>query len=377
VSQTGGAANQSGQAAEARTSRLPEAPIAVVGGGLIGLSIAWELARAGWRVAVFEKNLVGGEASWAGAGMLSPGGEIEGPSPLASLALESRALYRQFVLELEKASGLTIDYQECGSLDLAYSPGELQALESRAIEQEAGGIHSKAVSAQHIRAFWPRLQGADLAGGRFYANDAIVNPRELTLALATACRKLDVPVQQSCAVTRVRVLETAVEVEAACGSGRYEAVVIAAGAWSSSIPLESVPHIPAAEPVKGHLIGYQQPEQTCPTIVRHGSTYLLQRTSGLLIVGASVEHVGFDRAVRHEVAAGLAEQAAFVFPHLGETTPSQTWIGFRPGSDAVHIESWHSKRLYLAYGHYRNGILLAPVTGKKIAAQITANLRTR
>lgn len=341
------------------------------------MCVAWELARAGWRVAVFEKNLVGGEASWAGAGMLSPGGEIEGPSLLASLALESRALYRQFVFELEKASGFAIDYRECGALDLAYSPGELQALESRAAEQESGGIHSKAVSAQHIQAFWPRLRGADLAGGRFYANDAIVNPREVMLALAAACQKHGVRVLQSCVVTRVRVSETAVELEAACGSGQYEAVVIAAGAWSSSITLEGVPHIPTAEPVKGHLIGYQQPEQTCPTIVRHGSTYLLQRASGLLIVGASVEHVGFDREVRHEVVAGLAERAAFVFPHLGETTPSETWIGFRPGSDFVHIEAWHSKRLYLAYGHYRNGILLAPVTGKRIAAQVHANLQAR
>lgn len=355
-------------------SRLPKTSIAVMGGGLIGMSVAWELARAGWRVAVYEKNLVGGEASWAGAGMLSPGGEMEGPSPLASLALQSRELYRPFVQELEEASGLAIDYQECGALDLAYSPSELQVLAARGAEQQAGGIVSKAVSAEHILAFWPRLRREGLAGGRFYPNDAIVNPRELMIALAAACRKRDVTVRQNCAVTRVRVLETAVEVEAACGSGSYDAVVIAAGAWSSEVAIEGVPRIPEAEPVKGHLIGYQQPEQTCTTIVRHGRTYLLQRASGLLIAGASVEHVGFDRQVRREVVAELAQEAAFVFPHLGETTPSETWIGFRPGSDALHIEAWHSKRLHLAYGHYRNGILLAPATGQRVAAEISANL---
>ena len=91
-------------------------------------------------------------------------------------------------------------------------------------------------------------------------------------------------------------------------------------------------------------------------------------------MGASVEHVGFDREVRHEVTAALAERAALVFPHLGETTPSETWIGFRHGSDCVHIEAWHSKRLYLAYGHYRNGILLAPVTAKRVAAEMRTNL---
>jgi glycine oxidase len=354
-----------------------EASIAVMGGGLIGMSVAWELARAGCRVTVFEKNQVGGEASWAAAGMLSPGGEMEGPSSLASLALQSRELYRQFVQDLEEASGLAIDYQECGALDLAYSRSELQALEGRAAEQQTGGIHSKAVSAEHILAFWPRLRRAGLAGGRFYANDAIVNPREVTIALAAACRNLDVTVRQNSAVTRVRVLETAVEVEAACGGGRFDAIVIAAGAWSSSVALEGVPRVPQAEPVKGHLIGYQQPDQTCTTIVRHGRTYLLQRANGLLIAGASVEHVGFDREVRSEITAELAQEAAFVFPHLGETTPTESWVGFRPASDALHIEAWHSTRLHLAYGHYRNGILLAPVTAKRIAAQVHAHLQAR
>lgn len=356
-------------------SALPEASIAVIGGGLIGMSAAWELARAGWRVAVFEKNLAGGEASWAGAGMLSPGGEIEGPSPLASLALESRALYHEFVSGLEHASGLAIDYQECGALDLAYSASELRELEARATGQEAGAIHSKAVSARHILTFWPRLRSEDLAGGRFYANDAIVNPRELMVALAAACRKLDVRVVQNCPVTQIRVLDRAVMVEAGAGAGSYEAAVIAAGAWSGSIAVEGVPRVPDAEPVKGHLIGYQQPEQTCTTIVRHGGTYLLQRANGLLIAGASVERVGFDRSVSDTIARELASAAAFVFPHLGETTPSEIWVGFRPGSNALHIEAWHSKRLYLAYGHYRNGILLAPVTAKRIATYVSTNLR--
>ena len=110
---------------------------AIIGGGLIGLSIAWDLARGGRRVTIYEKNRIGGEASWAAAGMLSPGGEVEGQSALASLAIESRNLYTQFVRELEQASGLAIDYQECGGLDLAYSPEDLQALEVRARAQES------------------------------------------------------------------------------------------------------------------------------------------------------------------------------------------------------------------------------------------------
>lgn len=355
--------------------RLPEASVAVVGGGIIGLSIAWQLAHEGQRVAIFEKNLVGGEASWAGAGMVSPGGEVEERSVLAELAAESRELYGEFIRDLEQASGLAIDYQECGGLEAAYSAGELQLLDERAEIQASAGIESKPVSKDQIVAFWPRIRREGLRGGRFYPQDAIVNPREAMVALAAACRNSGVEIVQNCAVQGIAVARNGVRVQAESSGGDYEAAVIAAGAWSSQIAIEGVAPIPKAEPVKGHLIGYQQPAQVCNTIVRHGHTYLLQRANGLLIVGSSIEHAGFDRDLRPEIVARLRERAGFVLPHLAEIAPTEAWIGFRPESDALHIEAWHSERLYLAYGHYRNGILLAPVTAKKIVQEISANLQ--
>lgn len=358
-------------------SPLAEGSIALVGGGIIGLSIAWRLAQGGWPVVLLEKNLIGGEASWAGAGMLSPGGEVEGPSELAALAIESRSLYSEFVRELEEGSGLSIDYQECGALDVAYSGEEFEALEVRAASQARAGIISKPVAAGRIAAFWPRIRKEGLAGGRFYPNDAIVDPREVVLALAANCRKAGVTVLQHCEVRRAAVKENGVVVETSCPRAMFEAVVIAAGAWSNGIAMDGVPPVPSAEPVRGHLIAYQQPAQTCNTIVRHGHTYLLQRANGLLIAGASVEHAGFDRELRPEIIAGLAERASFVFPHLRDTTPTDAWIGFRPASNALHLERWHSDRLYLAYGHYRNGILLAPVSAKRIADQVNLNLQAR
>lgn len=351
--------------------------IAVAGGGIIGMSIAWRLAQAGWAVAVYEKGSIGGEASWAAAGMLAPGGEIDMPSPLASLAIESRQLYPAFVQELEEASERAIDYQECGGLELAYSPDELEILEHRSKRQCDLGIHSKPVTASQVSVFWPRVRQKALAGARFYPGDAIVNPREVVFALAAASRKWGVSVEQNCAVSRARLLPDCVEVETAAGRQRHDAVVVAAGAWSSSILIDGAKPAPVAEPVKGHLIGYQQPDQTCNTIVRHGHLYLFQRASGLLIAGASVEHVGFDREIQLPVIASLAQRAAFVLPHLAETTPSESWVGFRPASDALHIGSWHSPRLYLAYGHFRNGILLAPVTAQRISAEINASLGMR
>jgi glycine oxidase len=354
-----------------------ESSIAIAGGGIIGLSIAWRLAQSGWHVDVFDQGEIGGEASWAAAGMLSPGGEFEGPSDLAVLAIESRRMYSGFVRELEQASGLSIDYQECGALDLAYSSEELESLELRATSQADLGILSKPLTAEQVSVFWPRVRTEHLTGARFYPEDAVVNPREIVSALAAACRALTVSLVPHCRITRIDVSDRAVGVESGRGYQTYDAAVVAAGAWSSAIRLNGAIPMPAVEPVKGHLIGYRQPEQVCNTIVRRGHLYLLQRANGLLIAGSTVERVGFDRDVRSAVVAELASGAGFVFPHLLETASSEAWTGFRPGSDRLQLGAWHSPRLYLAYGHYRNGILLAPVTAQKLTSEISANLQKR
>ena len=346
--------------------------IAVAGGGIIGLSIAWRLAQRGIRVTVFDKGEIGGEASWAAAGMLSPGGEVESPSEFASLVVRSRVLYPAFVRELQDSTKLAIDYQECGALDLAFSRQEADALESRAALQAEMGIESKSVTPNTVRAFWPRVRDEGLIASRFYPNDAVVNPREVVLALASACRTLGVSIAQHCALEGADISEAQTSIKTSTGLSSFDALVIAAGAWSDSIRASGVPTIPSARPVKGHLIGYQQPLQTCNTIIRRGHTYVIQRANGLLVVGASTELVGFNRDVDSGITGALAQSASFLLPHLSETTPSETWIGFRPGSDQLHIGPWHSKRLYLAYGHLRNGILLAPLTADRVAEQISA-----
>ncbi len=326
------------------------------------MSIAWRLAQAGFNVTVNEKARIGGEASWAGAGMLAPGGEFEEDSELARLAVESRDLYRQFIEELQSESGVNIDFQETGALDLAYSDEELTCLAQRAERQTAFGIPSRRVTTEQIATFWPRVRKQNLAGGYFYPGDAAVNPRDVMAALRMACSKAGVTVKEHSEVTTINPAD-------------QEALVIAAGAWSGSINVSGLPPLPSSQPVRGHLLGYKQPEQTCNTIVRHGHTYLLQRANGLLIVGATAEHAGFNRDIDQAAVAHLAKQAAQVMPHLAETTPTEIWNGFRPASDTLHIGPWHSPSVYLAYGHYRNGILLAPLTAQRITRQITANLQ--
>ena len=338
------------------------------------MSVAWRLSQAGFAVTVYEKSTIGSEASWAGAGMLAPGGEFEEDSELARMAVASRDLYRGFVEELQGASGVQIDFQESGALELAYTAEELEALNHRAERQRAIGIPSRQVIPEQIGIFWPRLSKEAIAGGYFYPGDASVDPRHVMAALRVACLKTGVKVAEGAEVKSARLNGSTVLL---VDETRYDAVVIAGGAWSGHIWLEGAPALPGSEPIRGHLLGYRQPEQTCSTILRHGDTYLLQRANGLLIVGASVERVGFDRAIDPEAVSQLEKQAALVMPHLSDTTPSEVWNGFRPGSDALHLGAWHSKRVYLAYGHFRNGILLAPLTAQLLVKEISANLQTQ
>jgi glycine oxidase len=360
------------------TADIPN--IAIAGGGIIGLSIAWRLAQRGFRVSVFDQGGFGGEASWAGAGMLSPGGEIDSDAEMARLTIESRALYPSYVRELEEASGYAIDLQEAGALDLAYSEAEWEALEARAERQASIGIHSKVMEANKVPVFWPRLNVDGLYGARFYSNDAVVNPREVVLALCAACTKLGVQLWSSCKVEEAQIKperrRIVLKTRRSAAEG-YDALVIAAGAWSSSIAIDGVEPLPTAEPVRGHLLGYQQPTHTCPTIVRRGHAYFLQRANGLLIAGASMERVGFDRTIASSTVSELIASAGAVFPHLRETEPTEVWTGFRPASKDLQVGRWHSDSLYLAYGHFRNGILLAPLTGQQLAEEISANWGTR
>lgn len=359
-----------------RGPALEPGSIAVVGGGVIGLSVAWRLAQSGWRVTVFDQSKRASEASWAAAGMLAPGGEYDEDSPLVAFGLESRVLYRAFIEELQGESGASIDFQENGALELAYSAGEFAALEAKAALQLTLGIPSKALDTARVAAFWPRVRRDGLYGARFYPEDAVVNPREMTAALVTACTALPVDIKESLRVASVHVEEQSAEVNTDAASFRFDAAVIAAGAWSSGIDITGVPPVPASKPIKGHLVGFHQPEQTCSTIVRDGHLYALQRANGLLIVGASVEDAGWDRSVHENIVEELCREAARIFPHLSETTPTEAWTGLRPGG-TLTVGSWHSPRLWLAYGHYRNGILLAPWTARTLAGQINATLRTR
>ncbi len=342
--------------------------VAVVGGGIIGATIAWRLAQRGARVTVFEARQWGAEASWAAAGMLAPGAEVTALSPWAVMALASARIYADFLRELTAESHTPIDYRPTGGLEVFSGEAELKDLAARAEPQRQLGIASRPVTAAEAMALAPSLRAPAGAEYRFYPDDATVNPRDIMDALRIVCRQA---VREQSPVRAVlwRDERAHVELEAGGDPLVFDAAVLAAGAWSSEVDV-AVP-VPSTFPVRGHLLGYDLPAGSLGPILRRGHTYLLQRTGGALIAGASMEHAGFDRAIDPAIVATLQRNAVALFGQLEGLEP-RPWIGFRPatGSGLPEIRSLSEQapRIWLACGHYRNGILLAPETARRVTA---------
>jgi glycine/D-amino acid oxidase-like deaminating enzyme len=301
----------------------------VVGGGIIGMSIAWRLSQRGVQVEVFDAGRIGGEASWAGAGMLAPGGEVDAPTPLAKLTVDGLRMYPDFVQELEAESGCAIDFRICGAL-------EYTSDDRRATAQAALGIRSERRNSGEV----------------FYPDDAVVDPRDVLPALRIACEKRGVVIHEHHKVERIE--------------GH---AVLAAGAWSSSVATP----VPIAEsfPVRGHLVSYRMEPGSLPAIVRSGDTYILQRKSGLTIAGSNTERVGFDRNPSPDAVAQIDARARRLLPML--PAPYQSWLGFRPATESLEprIGMITGTEIFAAYGHYRNGILLAPITAEIAVKTLT------
>lgn len=327
----------------------------IVGAGIIGLSCAWRLARCGIEVTVFDAGAVGREASWAGAGMLAPGGEMEEDSPLLRMAMCSLAMYPAFVESLREASGIAIDYQRCGAIELALDDAEAEDLEHRAARQAAFGIRSE-----------PAIHpGA--AAARFYPDDALVDPRHIMAALRLACERNGVSIHEHEPV--IEICSDGLGLRTSQAQYHDDGVLIAAGAWSSHL----LPNLPKTTPVRGHLVAWRAQAGVLSTILRHRHTYLLQRDSGTLVAGSSTEHVGFNRTIEEPVVEDIHRRAAQLLPALANMQLAERWNGFRPGieGDIPAIAKLPRAPIWTAFGHYRNGILLAPDTARRIEELIS------
>jgi glycine oxidase len=370
-----------------------------VGGGVIGLSCAWRAARRGARVAVLERAVPPAGATRVAAGMLAPVGELAfGEPELLELTLASAQLYPDFVAELEAASGETTGYTHQGALRIALDRDEAGELRRVHDLQRSLGLEAEWLPPRRCRDLEPGLTPS-FNGGVHAPGEAAVDPRALTRALLVALGSeradADAGIEdrsaadvagvttegQTEAVVRtgtevvagIFAGERLVGVRTAAGEEMYaDAVVLAAGAWSGRTEWLPEHARPPVRPVKGQIVELRSRDGAapCERIVASERVYLVPRPDGRLVVGATTEEQGFDTAVTAGGVHELLREAYRLLPDVAEMELVDSMAGLRPGTpdNLPLIGPGTVEGLILATGHYRNGILLAPLTAEAIAA---------
>jgi glycine oxidase len=347
----------------------------VIGAGVMGLAIAWRLAQAGCRVAVFDRGEAGRGASWAAAGMLAAAVETEpGEEALLPLALESQRLWPEFAGEVEAASGLPVDYRDDGTLVVALTRDDAEQLRHSYEFQTGLGLDIAWLNAAETRRREPHLKPG-IAAAVWSPRDHQVDNRRVVRALGAAAQRAGVELHEHCPVREIALAGgRAAGIVTERGHEPADVVVLAAGAWSRDIGGIPPERRPPVRPIKGQMLALRM-DPAAP-LLRHviwlPRGYLVPRRDGRLIVGGTVEERGFDDNLTAGGILALLEGAWRAVPAIEELPIAETWVGFRPGSrdDAPILGPSGIDGLVVATGHHRNGILLTPVTAAVISAYI-------
>lgn len=348
----------------------------IVGGGVIGLSVAWRAAGRGLRTAVADPAPASG-ASHAAAGMLAPVSEVTyTEEPLLRLGLASLSRWPSFAAELAAEGDLDLDYRADGTLDVAFGADDLAALDDLAAFIDKLGLPAERLTGRECRRLEPML-APSVRGGLLAGGDAWVDPRRVTRALLAAWERLGGVLVRS----RVTGLETASGavsgVRLATGETvGADRVILAAGAWSPT--LEGLPPevVPPVRPIKGQIVRLRSPAPLLGRCVRgvvHGShVYLVPRGDGELVVGATQEEMGFDTRVTAGGLWELLRDARELVPGVTELELSDVVAGLRPGTpdNLPLVGPTLLPGLSLATGHHRGGVLLAPLTADLCLADL-------
>jgi len=354
--------------------------VLVIGGGVIGLVTAWRAAQRGLSVTVLDPEPGGGAAQVA-AGMLAAVTELHyGEEMLLGLNLASARRYPAFVAELTEASGHDPGYRRCGTLAVALDADDRAHLRELHALQQRSGLDSQWLSGRECRRLEPML-APGVRGGLRVDGDHQIDPRRLAAALVTACERAGAVLHRTRAERLVVTGGRATGAVAADGTGLSAGqVVLAAGSLSGR--LAGVPEevLPPVRPVKGQVLRLRMPEEHGPflsrtvrAVVRGSQVYLVPRESGELVIGATSEELGWDTTVTAGGVYELLRDAHELVPGITELPLTETRAGLRPGSpdNAPLLGPTDLEGLLLATGHYRNGVLLTPVTGDVLAHVLT------
>ncbi|HEX6753275.1 MAG TPA: glycine oxidase ThiO [Solirubrobacterales bacterium] len=348
----------------------------VVGGGAIGLCCAWRLSRRGARVVLLDRATPPAGATRVAAGMLAPVGELAfGEPELLRMTLAAAEVFPGFVAELEAASGVGCGYERRGALHLALDRDEAAELRRVHELQRSLGLGAEWLPPRRCRDLEPGLTPS-FNGAVHAPEEATVDPRLMTDALLAALAGEEVEVRAGCEVAEAVLGDERIEgVRTAAGEElRAGAVILAAGAWSGAAAWLPERARPPVRPVKGQIIELRAPDRKppCERILASERIYLVPRPDGRLIAGATTEERGFDTTVTAGGVHELLREAYRLLPDVAEMELVESMAGLRPGTpdNLPLIGPGALDGLVLACGHYRNGILLAPLTGEKVAAEL-------
>jgi glycine oxidase len=346
--------------------------VLIIGGGIMGTASAWELARHGAKVVVLERSVPGAEASSAAAGILGAQAEAHAPGPMAELCLASRARYPKFARALADETHIDVGYRECGVLRVAFDGTGARKLNAENAWQTKRRLKVERLGPKELARYEPQLS-PKLAGGVRFAGDARVEPKALLRALHIAALGRGVIFRSGAFVRRV-VVEDARAVGVALDDGsilRAKSTVVAAGSWTSLIDGLGLP-TGQVIPARGQIVELELPSPPLSHVVFGPGAYLVPRDDGRLLVGSTLEFVGYEREVTAGAVRDLLTHATALLPALERAGLRATWSNFRPYTkdEMPLLGRTQIESLFLSTGHYRNGILLAPLSAEIVRAAV-------
>ncbi len=344
--------------------------VAIIGGGIVGASIAFQVAKRGFRVVVLEKERIASQASSAAAGMLGAQSEFSSESPLIPLALKSRALFPTLAEELKELTGIDIGLVQKGMLKIALTDKEAEELRQHYQFWKALDVSVCWFTTNEVVAMEPSVT-QELVGAMYLPNDGQVNARDLSIAFAKAAAVYGAEWREYTEVISIdKETEQMYRVRTNAGMVGANAVVIATGAWAAQFLAKTGIDIPMY-PVKGECVFVTMEKPVIKTtIFGQNGCYIVPKKGNKLLIGATSTPNTFDKKVSVQGIASLLEQAQQILPNIREAEWEKAWAGTRPQTeDGLPYIGEHPnyERVWIAAGHYRNGILLSPITGVLVA----------